>query len=348
MKDAAPRIFRSLERQSVQQFDTVVTAAITAYGALRHPSQRQADEMARLVVPLWTRIDTDTRRNVAAALSHSMRVPRALVDLLLGESIEVSAPFLISSPALDDADITRLRRSGDERVLRLLDNRVRRAEGPEQRVAPAPAEPAAAEADTAGERPAAAPASSASPSLSPEFLAETPLLEPAPPKRRPGPSVDGVREALRRLALTGRTPPPTQPLDLEALMLLAMERQEAAFYDMLAQALPIDARTVLEIAADATGERLAVALKALKVTSADAMSILMMLKPFIGLDVSAFDKLALFYRTLKSEDCRSMVNAARLQPAPRLGAAEGIRSFEPVRREFGRRTEQPAARKTGN
>ncbi|RIY01276.1 hypothetical protein D3218_07860 [Aureimonas flava] len=341
MKDAAPRIFRSLERQSVQQqFDTVVTAAITAYGALRHPAQRQADDMARLVVPLWHKIGPDTRRNVAAALSHSGRVPRSLVDLLLAEPIEVSAPFLISSPVLEACDIARLRGSGDERTARLLDNRTRRAEGP----APQAAEPEATAGEPSGALPAeASPAEPDSPSLAPEFLAETPLLEAAPPKRRPGPSVDGVREALRRLALTGRSAPSPQPVDAEALLLLAMERQEAAFYDMLAQALPIEGRTVLEIAADPTGERLAVALKALKTPSADAMSIVMMLKPAVGLDVLTFDRLALFYRTLRAEDCRSMVNAARLQPAAR-GTGEGIRSFEPARREFGRRTERPTPR----
>ncbi|MBB3934483.1 hypothetical protein [Aureimonas phyllosphaerae] len=343
MKDAAPRIFRSLERQPAQQqFDTVVTAAITAYGALRHPTQRQADDMARLVVPLWGRIGSETRRNAAAALSHSARVPRSLVDLLVAEPIEVSAPFLISSPVLEERDLAHLSATGDERVIRLLDNRTRRAEGP----APVPAVSAPAAAETAAAEPAAAAATAAqpdSPSLAPEFLAETPLLEPVASKRRQGPSVDGVREALRRLALTGRTSPQVQPVDTEALLLLAMERQEAAFYDMLSQALPIDGRTVLEIAADPTGERLAVALKALKTPSADAMSIMMMLKPAVGLEVLAFDRLALFYRTLKVEDCRSMVNAARLQPAARA-ASEGIRSFEPGRREFGRRTERPAPR----
>lgn len=342
MKDAAPRIFRSLERQPAQQqFDTVVTAAITAYGALRHPTQRQADDMARLVVPLWGRIGSETRRNAAAALSHSARVPRSLVDLLVAEPIEVSAPFLISSPVLDERDIAHLRAIEDERVTRLLDNRTRRAEGP----APAPAMPTPSAAEMAAAEPAAAETAAAqpdSPALAPEFLAETPLLEPAA-KRRQGPSVDGVREALRRLALTGRTAPQVQPVDTEALLLLAMERQEAAFYDRLSQALPIDGRSVLEIAADPTGERLAVALKALKTPSADAMSIMMMLKPAVGLEVLAFDRLALFYRTLKVEDCRSMVNAARLQPAARA-AGEGIRSFEPGRREFGRRTERPAPR----
>lgn len=340
MKDAAPRIFRSLERQSVQQFDTVVTAAITAYGALRHPTPRQADEMARLVVPLWTKIGAETRRNVAAALSHSSRVPRAVVELLIGEPIEISAPFLISSPTLDDADIARLGRSGDERILRLLGNRQRRSDGPAVQV-----EPSFVPALTTAARqaaPAATPATS--PSLSPEFLADTPLLEPAHPKRRPGPSVDGVREALRRLALTGRSVPPAQKIDPEALMLLAMERQESAFYDALALTLPLDGRTVLEIAADPSGERLAVALKALSISSADALSIMMMLKPSVGLDVLAFDRLALFYRTLKVEDCRSMVNAARLHPAPRMDSSESIRSFEPVRREFGRRTERPSPR----
>ncbi|WP_182085585.1 hypothetical protein [Aureimonas sp. ME7] len=340
MKDAAPRIFRSLERQSGQQeFDTVVTAAVSAYGSLRHPSQRQSEDLARLVTPLWARIADETRRGVGAVLSHSPRVPRGIVELLIAAPIEISAPFLVSSPTLSDADLLSLQQSGDERVARLVDKRLSR---PTSVPDPLP------EPTLEAEPPPAARTLPESPSLSPEFLAETPLLEPRRPVRRSETTVDAVREALRRLALTGRSPSTGAPAParLEDLVALAMDREDARFYEGLASALSLSDKILATIMEDASGERLAVALKALAAKSADAMSILMMLKPAIGLDVRAFDRLALYYRTLKVEDCRSMVSASRLhahrhQP---VAAPESVRAVVQPRREFGRRVERPAPR----
>ncbi len=238
MKDAAPRIFRSLERQPVQQqFDTVVTAAITAYGALRHPSQRQADDMARHVVPLWSKIVPETRRNVAAALSHSARVPRSLVDLLILRAHRgLRALPDLRAPPSTKRDIAHLRKTGDERALRLpRQPHARRAEGPAPAVVAPDVE--AAKAPPQRSRP------SRDGPRQPVALGRLPVRDPASgaraAARRAGPSVDSVREALAPSRLDRPHGPAGKARRHGSLLLLlAMERQEAAFYDMLAEALP--------------------------------------------------------------------------------------------------------------
>ncbi|WP_062208156.1 hypothetical protein [Aureimonas sp. AU12] len=352
MKDAAPRIFRSLERQAGQQeFDTVVAAAVAAYSSLRHPSTSQAEELSRLVLPLWSRVNADTQRNLAAALSHTQRMPRPLVDLLLAAPIEVGAPFLVSSPALTGADIARLAASGDERVVRLVKNRVGRADAPAACPLPepeaAPSAPAEAQ-EAASEIPA--------PSLAADFLSVTPMMPDVagePPLR----TAASVRETLRRLALAGRKAPPPvaaqpapapEPPTFAALMMAAMRRDEPRFYRTLSDIFGLTDTTLATIRDDEGGERLAVALKALKANAADAMSILMLVKPSIGLDVAAFDEMARFYKALRSEDCRAAIGASRLpRPAEHqpLTAPERYDTAPMPRRDFGRRAARPDERK---
>ncbi|MBB3996586.1 hypothetical protein [Aureimonas pseudogalii] len=348
MNDAAPRIFRSLERSSGQQeFDLVVTAAVAAYSSLRHPNPSQAEDLGRLVQPLWPRVAAETRRNAAAALSHTPRLPRVLVEALLAEPLEVAAPFLVSSPTLTGADIAGLAASPDERIVRLVRNRTNRPEAPAPRAAlqieaplPAASLPALDDADVA------------SPSLSADFLAITPLRgdEPSAPPLR---TAETVRETLKRLAGAGRGRPTVAPASPEAaptftaLLHHAMMRDEIAFYRTLRGIFGMPEATLRAIEADEEGERLAVSLKALKASSADAMSILMMMKPRIGLDVAAFDAMARFYKALRAEDCRAAIGAARAGALPEhrpLTSPERFDAAPQPRLEFGRRGARPAGR----
>ena len=346
MKDAAPRIFRSLERQFGQgEFDTVVAAAVATFGSLRNPSAAQVEDLSRLVVPLWNRIRTETKRNLAASLSHAGRVPRSLVELMLESPVEVSAPFLVSSPVLSEADLAMLAASSDERVARLVRNRDARgitppplSNPPEQRTAPPAPSLTADRPQTAEETPIEAP------SLAADFLSETPFnaRTPAPGRRMPPRNADEARELLRRLATAGRGPAKPQPVpDLSDLMNAAFSREEVLFYEILAEIFSLETSMLERIVSEPTGETLAVALKALKASSADALSILMLLKPAVGLDVATFDSMARFYKALPAEECRSLIAAPRHAP---LTSPEVYRNADSTRRDFGRRTARPMHR----
>lgn len=352
MTDPAPHIFRSLERRAGKEtFDVVVEAAVAAYGSLRQPSERQSRELSRLVAPLWNRVGADTQRAAAAALSHARTMPRDLTELLLSAPVEVSAPFLVSSPALTADDLQRLEASADERVRRIVRSRVERAE-----TAP-PLAPAAVSSPVAAHglaEPAPAMPFVEAPSLVPDLVDEVPAVSPETPPATPaGWNAEGVREALRRMALTGRhaahEPAPPKPR-LEDLLAHAMDRDEDRFYEALGLALDLRAEIVHQMRTETDGERLAVALKALGAGAADAMSVLMMLKPAIGLDVAAFERLTRVYRTLTVEDGRRLLDDARIgsrgthQPL----TAPALRPLSAPRTEFGRRKERPAEdRSTG-
>ena len=106
-----------------------------------------------------------------------------------------------------------------------------------------------------------------------------------------------------------------------------------------------DPGTLSRLIEEPSGETLAVALRALKASSADALSILMLMKPAVGLDVATFDSMARFYAALKPEDCRAVIDAARANARHMpLTSPEAFGSNEAARRDFGRRSQRPAAR----
>ncbi|ALN73982.1 hypothetical protein [Aureimonas sp. AU20] len=369
MKDAAPRIFRSLERQfGLGEFDTVVAAAVATFGSLRNPSATQVEDLSRLVVPLWGRTRDETKRNVAASLSHAKRVPRSLVELLMESPVEVAAPFLVSSPALNDADLAALASSPDERIAKLVRNRDARGAQPPAALPLAPAEQAArAEAPVPAATLASAPEAVAAavqsapepqtepqpdpepmieaPSLAADFLSQTPFnaRAPSPGRRMPPRNADEARELLRRLATAGRGQPRREAPGLPDLMNAAFAREDVLFYETLSDIFLFDPDTLSRLIDEPSGETLAVALRALKANSADALSILMLMKPSVGLDVATFDSMARFYNALKPEDCRAVIAASGTRYQP-LTSPETYRQGEPARRDFGRRSERPLGR----
>ncbi len=341
MKDAAPRIFRSLERQFGQgEFDTVVAAAVATFGSLRNPTAAQVEDLSRLVVPLWQRVGAETKRNVAASLSHARRVPRSLVELLVESPVDVAAPFLVSSPVLTEADLARLLGSGDERVVRLVRNRHERGFQPP---------PAGADAPSPAPAATAAPARPEveAPSLAADFLAETPFnaRPPAPGRRAPPRTAEEARDLLRRLATAGRGRLKRAQPGFSDLMNAALAREDAEFYALLTEIFTLDADTLERMISEESGERLAIALRALRASPGDALSVLMLMKPAIGLDVARFDSTARFYKALRPEDCRAMVEAMRFAPrhVP-VSSEEAFRTRDPARPSFGRRLQRPDAR----
>ena len=394
MKDESPRIFRNLEKTAGRDgFDTIVGAAVASYGSLRSPNDTQARDFGRLVDPLWDKISPETRRTTAAALSKSVRVPRSIVTRLLAEPLEISAPFLTSSPALDASDLLLLGTSPDTRLRKILDNRAAPAAASKSvsaitsstatassKVDPAPAEPdarassnvdaiaspspaipsAASEIAASAETPAAdeptRDTEPASPSPAPAPIPATPPIPqlrarstPRPAPAETGTRADLVRETLRRLALTGRQSGPiAEPIPkLQDLVALAVQQDSQRFHEGLRLKLNLSDTVLEKIASDESGERLAVALKAMNAGAADALTILMMLKPRIGLDVEAFGQMTKYYRALKPEDCAALTGAKLRRPTVAAPTLEPqYQDLEPLDRQaprptFGRRNSRP-------
>lgn len=323
MKEAAPRIFRSLEQsKGSADFDRIVAAAIAAYGSLKAPSEAQARDFARLVAPLWDRIGPDTRRAVAASLSHATRVPRNIVELLLKAPVEISAPFLVSSPVLSDADLASL--GDDPRMRRIVESRVARA-------------PSLASSAETGSAPTGHRLIVDAPPMADDSLGAFP-----PPPVDP---VAATREILRRLATTGHRRAEKR-LDrkevLASLFADARARHGEAFYASLARHLSLGAERARAIAQAPDGVELAAALKALGMPDADALSVLMLMKPAVGLHVDAFDAMTEIYRSLDADGCvRSFDGFAGPTEQPERTERRSD-PREPARSTFGRRKVRPA------
>ncbi|MFD2237030.1 hypothetical protein [Aureimonas populi] len=338
MKEAAPRIFRSLEQTNgAPGFDAIVRAAVAAYGSLRTPTEAQARDLARLVAPLWQKVSPETQRSVSASLSHAPRMPRALVQLLLDAPVEIAAPFLVSSPSLTEADLSALAARGDERLKRIAESRRRHADAiaPPQAARPAPRS-----------EPSPLP-EIAAPPLEAHTLEEPERPAPAPAPQEPFATAAFVRSALRRLAKASRTPAPEGPQAAATLLLRARSRDAARFYATLQELLGLSLDQCARIEADAQGRELAVALRALDIGAADALGILMMMKPGIGLDVGAFERMRQAYAGLGLSESRSRLDAVK-----RLARKAGSTRATATRSEaqppqFGRRKTRPAEKNRG-
>ncbi|WP_102957755.1 hypothetical protein [Mangrovicella endophytica] len=375
MKNAAPRIFRSLETQTgAEAFDTIVSAAVAAYGSLRAPSETQARDFGKLVVPAWDKISADTRRTLAAALSHSPRVPRAVVEKLITAPVEISAPFLVASPVLTDTDLASLAASGDERIRRILSGR-NSADASLQAFRDKTARDNAAAARTETMLPSRKQTVSASPAPVPvppqpahqmrsapkPVIAAPPIAEERLTSNGAGimeKTAAAAREALLRLARPGRRPAPAsasasaasfgEVLSIRELIGLATDGLQDAFYEALAASLTLAPEQLTTIRSDATGERLATALKALNASSADTMTILMMMVPSIGLDVRAFATMKDVYDALEVADCRRALGLSVKQPVKRAPSLQPLSvDIEGLQRpaarpQFGRRKTAPA------
>ncbi|MFC5385338.1 hypothetical protein ACFPLB_05070 [Aquamicrobium segne] len=83
-------------------------AAISAYCALTRPARRDIVQLDDLTLPLYDEVSAEGRRFAAAALSECESAPPGLVKRLAHEAVEISAPLLIRSRALNDVELIAL------------------------------------------------------------------------------------------------------------------------------------------------------------------------------------------------------------------------------------------------
>ena len=297
MQHIGPRIYRSLEKRTERDgFDTIVLAALAGYTALREPSERHVQDLARLIVPFWEKIGPLTRHTLAESLAASRLVPAALAEKLAEVRLDTSAPQHEASNSPADTFDT----------------------------------------------PTAMPATDRSPA--------TRLT-----------NADTVRETLRRLVQPGRIEPPTSARpgasakSVADLIALARSQDNDETCAALAGWLRLRADHASEMTADATGEALATALKAGDIAEADALTLILLLKPAVAGDLTAFAAIRTHYRALSVDACRAALDLPSIMPqldiarSRRSADADGsIRAEEPAeRRAFGRRMAPPADRLSG-
>lgn len=101
--------FRQIARRGApNKAERLFRASISAYCTLTFPSQQETQQLEDLTLPLYPSVSRDTLRFVCAALSECETPPRALVEKLVEEPPEISAPLLVRTQSLSDVDLIAL------------------------------------------------------------------------------------------------------------------------------------------------------------------------------------------------------------------------------------------------
>ncbi len=89
----------------------VLMATVSSFEGLSHPSKSELRQFAELFMPLFTASTPEAKREAVAALSQNPNVPSAVAFFIASQSIGLSAPFLVSSKALNDDTLIAIART---------------------------------------------------------------------------------------------------------------------------------------------------------------------------------------------------------------------------------------------
>ncbi|TPW32731.1 DUF2336 domain-containing protein [Pararhizobium mangrovi] len=116
--------FRDLEKTSnSRRIDLILMATVSGFENLARPGRNETKQFAELFAGLFAEARPETRRTAVAALSRCVTLPAATKRLILEQPIDVSAPFLANSVALDEAELLRIVATGDPACARAIARR---------------------------------------------------------------------------------------------------------------------------------------------------------------------------------------------------------------------------------
>ena len=278
--------FRQIADRSLHaRTDRLFRAAVSAYCALPRPSRRDTVQLEDLVLPLFDSVSAESRRYVAAVLSELPNPPRTLVGRLCEQPVDVAAPLLIRSPALNDIDLLAvisrhglpharaIARRKDlnpaiANLIRVLDRPARMEEAPS---------PPSGHADAEIHQEKQTPA-----------MAE-PELPPTPTDSPALTNAEAVRGRLRSMMLPAGDLAPRSAIPEEErvprtapygrLRATALTGNAAFFQTALADALGIGFRQAKAIAGSSTYAELILALRALDIDTEGALLLVLATYP---------------------------------------------------------------------
>ncbi len=86
-------------------------ATVSSFEGLPYPSKSELRQFAELFMPLFSASTAEAKREAIAALSQNPNVPSAVAFFIASQPISLSAPFLVSSKALDDETLIAIART---------------------------------------------------------------------------------------------------------------------------------------------------------------------------------------------------------------------------------------------
>ncbi|MFD1746576.1 DUF2336 domain-containing protein [Rhizobium helianthi] len=103
--------YRELERpQAMRKKDVVLMATVTSFEDLKHPTKSELRQFAELFSPLYNASTEEARRQAVAALSQNENIPASVAFFIASQPISIAAPFIASSPCLDDEALITIAR----------------------------------------------------------------------------------------------------------------------------------------------------------------------------------------------------------------------------------------------
>lgn len=314
--------------------DVVLMATVTSFEELEHPGKSELRQFAELFAPLFNASSEEARRQAVAALSRSAHVPSAVAFFIACQPIAVAAPFLSTSPCLDDETLIAIARTqgiDHARAIVRRDNispavvdalvSLRHSRATAQNMAPL-----APETERTTEAGPAAPVlqSADQPTterLQTEWL-QTGQLQPGQPAEPAAADRHSREEVLRstikhlarqqspsssdRLGL--RTISPVQ----EALLVrFARGREADAFATTLADTLSASRWLAERIMLDISGHQLGTTLKGIGMPQDEALFVLERLYNHLSEEIGGTTRSNILWEQLNEDECGRRVEAWR-------------------------------------
>jgi uncharacterized protein (DUF2336 family) len=98
-------------------------ATVSSFEGLQPPTRSELRQFAELFTPLFVASSDDAKRQAVAALSQCAAIPQAVALFIGCQPIAISAPFLISSPAIDDDTLITVARTQGVEHMRAIVSR---------------------------------------------------------------------------------------------------------------------------------------------------------------------------------------------------------------------------------
>jgi len=257
-------------------------AAVSAFCSLTRATRRDIVQLEDLALPLFDQVSVEAKRYVSAALSECETPPPALIHRLADESVDVAAPLLIRSPALNDADlVTLIGRHGYQHA---------RAIGRRANLNPAIAELVAV--------------------LERKVVPLRPRTEAQPAKPTPANAKATASETLHRLRDMMRPAAPAQLPEgsaYERLRATVLSGRPGFFQAALAEALDRDFGAVRDTSTDASYSWLLDALRVLNVEDEKAFLVTAAFYPGSFSDLNAIRLFLLRYAAISKEEARRRI-----------------------------------------
>lgn len=297
-------------RDGIDTRPTLVRVVTDLYLQKAAHTPEEERHYTELTLKLLDAVDVRTRVAVAAKLASYPAAPGPVVRRLAHDTIEVAASILSRSPVLTNADLTAIVAACGEDHAAAIALRSK------------PEAPAALEPPPDGDHARSAREQGGGAGTSEHAPDEDDLA---------------IRffdaDSKARRALLGDLDTAAAPLGLPAdqrgdlvrrLETAALERNGAAFAEILALALEISHHQARRIVDDRQGDAVLVAARALEVPSEVLLRILLFLNPTIGQSVQRVFDLVGYYEKLTSNAALHVIASLRRQSAPRPRRHQGL------------------------